>query len=78
MFAVAQAGLVALAISAVVAARPNFVFVLTDDQDAHMRSIELMPEVQEHLVAKGATFENHFCTGKHWLLPSLLFQQDTN
>jgi N-acetylglucosamine-6-sulfatase len=44
-------------------ARPNFVFVITDDQDVHMNSLEYMPEVQEHLIAKGTTFDKHYCTG---------------
>jgi arylsulfatase A-like enzyme len=44
-------------------ARPNFVFVLTDDQDIHMNSLDHMPEVQEHLIAKGTTFDKHYCTG---------------
>ncbi|KAH7305765.1 alkaline-phosphatase-like protein [Stachybotrys elegans] len=45
-----------------VSGRPNFVFVLTDDQDVHMNSLDYMPEVQEHLIAKGAMFDKHFCT----------------
>lgn len=36
----------------------------TDDQDSHMKSLDYMPEVQKYLVTEGATFENHFCTGK--------------
>lgn len=36
---------------------------MSDDQDAHMNSIEQMPEVQEHLVSKGTSFEKHYCTG---------------
>ncbi|KFA52313.1 hypothetical protein S40293_00644 [Stachybotrys chartarum IBT 40293] len=46
-----------------VLARPNFVFVLTDDQDVHMDSLDYMPEVQQHLIAKGAQFDKHYCTG---------------
>lgn len=46
-----------------VLARPNFVFVLTDDQDVHMGSLDYMPEVQQHLIAKGAQFDKHYCTG---------------
>lgn len=42
--------------------RPNFVFILTDDQDAHMESVTHMPELQEHLVEKGVTFSQHYCT----------------
>ncbi|CAH0046832.1 unnamed protein product [Clonostachys solani] len=43
-------------------ARPNFLFVLTDDQDTHMESLKYMPQVQEHLISKGATFNKHYCT----------------
>lgn len=46
----------------VVLAKPNFVFILTDDQDAHMNSMDYMPEVQDLLVKKGAYFDKHYCT----------------
>lgn len=44
--------------------RPNIVFVLTDDQDAHMGSIEHMPFLNKHVVSQGTTFEKHYCTSK--------------
>ncbi len=40
--------------------RPNFVFILTDDQDA--ATMQYMPRVQELLGRRGATFENMFVT----------------
>lgn len=42
------------------AARPNFVFILTDDQDA--ATMQYMPRVQELLGNQGVTFENMFVT----------------
>lgn len=44
------------------AKRPNIVFVLTDDQDWHMQSLEHMPLLQKHLVNEGTVFANHHCT----------------
>ncbi|KAJ3289565.1 hypothetical protein HDU79_003919 [Rhizoclosmatium sp. JEL0117] len=42
--------------------RPNIIFLLTDDQDKHMGSLEYMPFVKKHLIEKGTVFENHFVT----------------
>ncbi|KAL7625868.1 hypothetical protein AAE478_005091 [Parahypoxylon ruwenzoriense] len=42
--------------------RPNVVFILTDDQDLHMNSLEYMPYVQKHLINRGTLFKRHFCT----------------
>jgi N-acetylglucosamine-6-sulfatase len=39
------------------AERPNFVVVMTDDQD--LASLEYMPHVQELLVDEGVSFKNH-------------------
>lgn len=33
------------------AKRPNIIFILTDDQDARMNSVEYMQGVQHHLVS---------------------------
>ncbi|EEP79663.1 conserved hypothetical protein [Uncinocarpus reesii 1704] len=41
---------------------PNIVFVITDDQDSHMNSLEHMPNLQRYLVKEGTSFSNHFCT----------------
>jgi hypothetical protein len=42
--------------------RPNIVFILTDDQDLHMRSLDYMPLVKTHLIDQGTSFQKHFCT----------------
>ncbi|KAH0529504.1 hypothetical protein TsFJ059_004240 [Trichoderma semiorbis] len=42
--------------------RPNIVFILTDDQDNHMGSLQHMPSLQKHLVHQGTTFERHYCS----------------
>jgi arylsulfatase A-like enzyme len=43
-------------------ARPNIVFIMTDDQDLHMDSMSYMPFVQKHLVDQGTFYKRHFCT----------------
>lgn len=42
--------------------QPNIVFIITDDQDVHMQSLDYMPLLQKHIMDKGTTFENHYCT----------------
>jgi arylsulfatase A-like enzyme len=42
--------------------RPNVVFVLTDDQDIHLDSLQYMPLVRKHLIELGTTFNKHYCT----------------
>ena len=42
--------------------RPNVVFVLTDDQDLHLKSLEYMPYVKKHLLDYGTFYTKHFCT----------------
>lgn len=48
--------------SGAIAKRPNILFILTDDQDGHMESVEHMPYLQSEIVSKGVTFDRHFCT----------------
>ena len=43
-------------------ARPNFVFILTDDQDLHMNSLDYMPLLQKHLVGAGTFYKRNYCT----------------
>ena len=43
-------------------AKPNVVFILTDDQDAHLASLDYMPYVQKHLLDKGTHYRSHYCT----------------
>jgi N-acetylglucosamine-6-sulfatase len=40
--------------------RPNFLFILTDDLDAELESIQYMPYLQELLVANGLTLDDHY------------------
>lgn len=42
--------------------KPNIVFVLTDDQDLHLDSLEYMPLVKKHLRDQGTFYKRHFCT----------------
>ncbi|KAJ3573266.1 hypothetical protein NPX13_g4767 [Xylaria arbuscula] len=42
--------------------RPNIVFILSDDQDLEMGSIDYMPLLGKYLRAKGTTYEKHYCT----------------
>ncbi|KAL4869248.1 hypothetical protein BDV12DRAFT_208678 [Aspergillus spectabilis] len=42
--------------------RPNIVFILTDDQDVHLRSLNYMPFVKKHLLDQGTYFNKHYCT----------------
>ena len=41
---------------------PNIVFIITDDQDLHLGSLETMEVVQRGIVSKGASFSNHWAT----------------
>ncbi|KAI1113323.1 arylsulfatase-like protein [Nemania sp. NC0429] len=42
--------------------RPNIVFILTDDQDLQMQSLNYMPFVKKHLIDHGTSYRKHFCT----------------
>lgn len=42
--------------------RPNIVFILTDDQDLHMQSLDYLPYVKKHLIERGTLYKRHFCT----------------
>jgi arylsulfatase A-like enzyme len=42
--------------------QPNFVFIMTDDQDLHLNSLDYMPNVQRLIADEGTVFEKHFCT----------------
>lgn len=42
------------------AAKPNIVFIFTDDQDYHHGSLDAQPALQKHLVARGTSFTNHY------------------
>lgn len=42
--------------------RPNIVFILTDDQDVRMDSLEHVPLIKKHLIEEGTLFKRHYCT----------------
>ncbi|KAI6784677.1 uncharacterized protein J7T54_006723 [Emericellopsis cladophorae] len=42
--------------------QPNILFILTDDQDWHMESLQHMPLLQKHLLNEGTLYANHYCT----------------
>jgi N-acetylglucosamine-6-sulfatase len=42
--------------------KPNFLFIITDDQDIHMQSLDYMPILNKYITSKGTTFEKHYCT----------------
>src|SRR5687768_3458661 len=44
------------------AVRPNIIFVLTDDQDLHMNSLEHTPLIKKQLIDQGTLYKRHFCT----------------
>jgi arylsulfatase A-like enzyme len=43
-------------------AKPNVIFILTDDQDAHLDSLAYMPFVQKHMINRGTHYRSHYCT----------------
>ncbi|OAQ60601.1 arylsulfatase [Pochonia chlamydosporia 170] len=44
------------------AVQPNFVFIMTDDQDLHLNSLDYQQIVQNQLIQKGTIFKKHYCT----------------
>ncbi|EUC40476.1 hypothetical protein COCMIDRAFT_108726 [Bipolaris oryzae ATCC 44560] len=42
--------------------RPNFVFIMTDDQDLQMNSLDYQPAIRKHFSSQGVTYNNHFVT----------------
>lgn len=48
--------------AASVTTKPNFIFIMTDDQDLHMDSLKYMPAVQKHFGNGGTFHEKHYCT----------------
>lgn len=38
----------------------NVVFILTDDQDLHMDSLEYMPRLKQYMIDKGTLYKEHF------------------
>lgn len=58
----AQSPLVNTLAGKVSTSRPNIVFILTDDQDLHLNSLDFMPLTQKHLVDQGTFYKRHYCT----------------
>ncbi|KAI1362159.1 arylsulfatase [Xylaria arbuscula] len=44
------------------AQHPNIVFIMTDDQDLHLGSLDYQPVVKRELMEKGTTFSRHYVT----------------
>jgi N-acetylglucosamine-6-sulfatase len=44
------------------ASKPNFIFIITDDQDLLLDSVNYQPSVQKHFAQEGTWFKKHFCT----------------
>ncbi|KAL2264167.1 hypothetical protein VTK26DRAFT_1285 [Humicola hyalothermophila] len=42
--------------------KPNIVFILTDDQDLHMQSLDYLPLIKKHLIDEGTLYKRHYCT----------------
>ena len=42
--------------------KPNIVFILTDDQDIELGSLDYMPLVHKDLINEGTLFNRHYCT----------------
>ena len=42
--------------------RPNFLFILADDLDLLLGTIDFMPHLQKEIIGNGITFENSFIT----------------
>lgn len=43
-------------------AKPNIIFILTDDQDWHMQSLDYMPLLHKYILNEGTLFDRHYCT----------------
>ncbi|KAH7003114.1 alkaline-phosphatase-like protein [Fusarium venenatum] len=42
--------------------RPNFVLIMSDDQDKHLDSLDFQPAIQKHIVNRGTMFDSHYYT----------------
>jgi N-acetylglucosamine-6-sulfatase len=42
------------------ATKPNIIFILSDDQDARMNSLDYMPKVKKYLSDEGTLFTKHY------------------
>lgn len=44
------------------AKQPNVLFIITDDQDLHLNSLDYLPKVKKYLSDEGTSFTHHYCT----------------
>ncbi|EKG14785.1 Sulfatase [Macrophomina phaseolina MS6] len=44
------------------ARRPNFLFIMSDDQDKRMGSLDYQPLLDKHIRQHGTEFRSHYCT----------------
>ncbi|EXA35193.1 hypothetical protein FOVG_13954 [Fusarium oxysporum f. sp. pisi HDV247] len=42
--------------------KPNIIFILTDDQDVHMQSMDYMPLLKKYIADEGTLYQRHYCT----------------
>jgi arylsulfatase A-like enzyme len=42
--------------------KPNIIFILTDDQDLHLQSLDYLPLIKKHLIDQGTLYTHHYCT----------------
>lgn len=42
--------------------KPNFVVILTDDQDHQLGSMDYLPKIQKYLTDEGMYFNHHYAT----------------
>jgi arylsulfatase A-like enzyme len=50
------------ALAADAASKPNFIIILTDDQDLRMGSMDHLPKVKKYLTDEGMFFNHHYAT----------------
>jgi N-acetylglucosamine-6-sulfatase len=53
-------GLLVLGVTTLAA--PNFVFIISDDQDVHLNSLAHMPLLKTYMTEQGTNFSKHYCT----------------
>ena len=58
LFGLALFGLINIALGK----QPNIVFIISDDQDYRLGSLNYMSNVQKHIIGKGIEVKNHFGT----------------
>jgi arylsulfatase A-like enzyme len=62
LFAKLTAWIGLFAVSCWAAKQPNVVFILTDDQDWEMKSLDYMPLLRKYVIDEGTLYDRHYCT----------------